>query len=300
MAMAACGGNSTHNRVLWMTMSLASVTTLQQGRSPTRCSGSVRKPPTFGTSIQAYNTSTSAGTSTRGTNNNNDNITSSREQEQEHCPYCEKYSQGPCGKLFQSWLKCTDNHPGKDPNNADSDWHLSACASLAQSLAHCLNQHESYYKYTYEKPFPSTLQVLIKNEEEEREEEELEELQRAWERLLENELKAIPQQPFPNSHKPILEFRDRDRLAVAMLDMYMDNDQKLPLLLVYIQDVSSETHELLCAGSKVDLFVLKNRGVLQCCLPQSTTQIQVSALYESPGNEEKVIFTHAAHVTTVN
>jgi hypothetical protein len=318
-ASAALRKNKSH--LLWLTMSVISASTLQSRQhQPTHCSSSVRKPLTststspctFGTSIRAYSNSTTTTTTATGTSTagklqdlisyqKNSSPLSLEEKtlENENCPYCQKYSQGPCGKLFQKWLKCTDQHPGKDPSNPQVDWHLTACATFAQELARCLNQHESFYQTPFQpqqNENPATLQELDDDEEEQA-------LHQAWQRLVEDELEAIPRQSFPSSCKPIMEFRSNDRLAVAMVNMV--NDQQQPLLLVYIQDVSTTTHHLLSAGSCADLFVYKERGVLKCHLPESTTHIQVSALYESSAKHatashqersDQIILTHVAHV----
>jgi hypothetical protein len=188
-------------------------------------------------------------------------------------PFAKNTRKGLCGALFQKWLQCTDQHPGKDPVT-NQDHHLTACASHAQALSDCLNQHDSYYD-TPQQPQNPFL--------------EEQELRQAWQRLIKEELHKIPPRPFPSDKKPILEFRVTDRLAVAMVDL---EENQQPLVLVHIQDAT--TNELLSAGSKADLLLYQEKGVLQCHLPTKTTQIIVSALYET--GENPVLYTHLAHV----
>ena len=246
------------------------------GKSRPRCAP-VRRPPTFGSSIRNYNTSG---------NNSTTDLLSLADRKKDNCPICEKYSQGPCGKFFTTWLECTDRHPGKDPTT-QQDLHLSQCASFAAALADCLNQNEEYY----EKPFQQD--VCDDN----RPEEDALQLQGAWEELIDKELTKVPRQAYPKGHQPQLEFRPNDRLGVIFVDLQDIQDQAL--LLVFVQDDDSK--RLLSAGSLDDLFVFpkdgKETGVLQCTIPESTNQIVVSALYE--GREDttrQMIYTFVAKV----
>ena len=86
------------------------------------------------------------------------------------------------------------------------------------------------------------------------------------------------------------------------------------LLLVFVQD--STTHQLLSAGSLEDVFrytpSAENErekgelGVLQFIIPETTTEIVASVLYEPPqppstangSRDDHVILTHRARVPT--
>lgn len=179
--------------------------------------------------------------------------------------------------MFLSWLECTDNHPGKDPTTKE-DLHLSKCAEEAQALAKCLERNQSYY----EAPFQETQNVK-----------EEEELRQAWERLIQEDLTTLPRQPFPQDHKPSLEFRPADRLGAILVDL--QDIRQYSLLLVFVQD--KDTNMLISAGSLDDLMVYQKRGILQCTLSESTQEVVVSALYENQDTgKDPIIYTYSAKV----
>lgn len=273
--------SSTAAWSFWISLSVSTVASGCYGiHMPTKCS-SRRKPPSFGPSIRSYTTTTTSGGSF---------VREINLEDRENCPICEKYSQGPCGKLFQTWLKCTDKHPGRDPDT-QQDLHLTHCAAHANALADCLDQNQSYY----EKPFQDSLENTSH-------EEEMIELKQAWERLIQEDLTDISRKSYPSQYQPQVEFRPRDRLAVIFMSL-QDIVQDQSLLLVFVQDERSKT--LLSAGSLDDLLVFpkdgRPTGVLQCTLPDSTENIVVSALYERPehsgiGSDKQIIYTYSARV----
>ncbi|CAB9510008.1 expressed unknown protein [Seminavis robusta] len=295
--------------LIWVTTISTCTTTLwchhQRQRQWTFCDAKQRKPPTFGTSVtRGFHVSSTAAGAAGNADGNNDIPIILRKEERENCPYCEKYSSGPCGSLFQTWLRCTDQHPGKDPNNPQQDWHLSQCGDHAQALAECLEQYQAYY----DKPFKQQEETTSSTEEDPKEEDDTSrELQQAWERLIHQELKEIPRAPFPKTHKPAVELRPKDRIAMIMVDMTI-HQQKLnsneALLVVFVED--AVTGQLLSAGSTEDVYPYRQKdgresGILQTTLPQSTTKIQVSALYEGSTKGEndardQVIFTSTVQV----
>jgi GCK domain len=267
--------------LFWLAgISLSTTTAINQrthcagNNSTVRSYNKSRRPPTFGASIRTYG-------SGRVISIGHDSLSGVHLKDRENCPVCEKYSRGPCGKLFQTWLQCTDNHPGKD-SITQEDLHLSKCATFAKALAECLDRNEAYY----ESPISEQLQ-----------DESSEELQLAWEQLIDEDLTPIPRKEFPKSHRPKLEFRPKDRLAVIFVDL--QNIQTQSLLLAFVQDVDSQV--LLSAGSLDDLFVFprdgKDTGVLQCTIPETTNQIVVSCMYEGEGQDQNsVIYTYTAKV----
>jgi len=296
---------------------------------------SPRRPPIFGTSIKnkrhfsSYNNSSGSTTSWLSDPNLN-NITEDRK----NCPICERYSQGPCGELFKTWLQCVDDHPGTirtSEQETGEERHLSACATHAQALASCLEQHQAFYDNL---PFHSD--NLQEDSDDNGNDNHIEALHEAWEDFLRDELLPlpIPRREFPTPHKPRVEFRPTDRLAVVTLDVSMAKDDPpgaATLLMVFVQEEQqssttttttstkkntpkSQPEEeqaplnLLCAGSQSDLHRYhdsnqKEVGILQCTIPKTTAQIQVSALYEYESHEqqkapEQVIYTYSANVPT--
>jgi len=208
---------------------------------------------------------------------------------------------------------------------------LSACATHAQALASCLEQHQAFYDNL---PFHSD--NLQEDSDDNGNDNHIEALHEAWEDFLRDELLPlpIPRREFPTPHKPRVEFRPTDRLAVVTLDVSMAKDDPpgaATLLMVFVQEEQqssttttttstkkntpkSQPEEeqaplnLLCAGSQSDLHRYhdsnqKEVGILQCTIPKTTAQIQVSALYEYESHEqqkapEQVIYTYSANVPT--
>jgi len=282
--------------------------------------GRIQRPPTFGSSIQnqrrlfhTLSQKEDLSQVIQQEKKRNDERSDIGKNNREDCPICERYSQGPCGSIFKTWLQCTDDHPGQDPKTG-KDLHLDHCAKYASSLASCLEKNESFYEnLKFEQMAQETAKVDPK---------EHEELQQAWERLIQEDLQDIPRVDFSKHDpgKPIMEIRPLDRTGVIMVPINrIDKSNKSQgtdstLLLVFVQD--STTHQLLSAGSLEDVFrytpSAENErekgelGVLQFIIPETTTEIVASVLYEptqppstaNGSRDDHVILTHRARVPT--
>jgi Predicted solute binding protein len=158
----------------------------------------------------------------------------------EECPLCQKYSQGPCGDLFQKWLKCIDSHPGKE----------AECDSLIVPLDQCLKEHLDYY---------NSINIYSMQDESDQEVDETvaddanittPSTVEQWRDFLkeldqEEDIKTID---FPKNQEPKMELRPKDQTGFAMFDSKVQNRH---LLLAYMKD---QDGNVLAAGSVQDLF----------------------------------------------
>lgn len=142
---------------------LGATTKLLIATSP-NSSEKFRRPPIFGDSILDLDEQQSE----------NGELTASppTQDDRAECPVCLKYSkvsynseiskpsiydlqefiflfhasQGPCGEIFQNWLKCTDEYANLTDHTTGEELHLTKCSHLALPLAECLDLNEEYYK----------------------------------------------------------------------------------------------------------------------------------------------------------
>jgi hypothetical protein len=234
-------------------------------------------------------------------NHDNTSSSSSSSSSTNNCPICEKYSQGPCGKVFEAWLKCTDDHPGRDAESG-KDLHLIYCADHAQELADCLNKHQDqdYYDRLDDNDNDSSDSDNSDNDEYVQSSTDL---KAEWERLIREEFKEVPRVPFPAYHTPQFELRPKDRVGVVSFEMSdiddTEHEKTMALLLVFVQDATSG--ELLAAAMPSELWhfseASRRLGTLQCHVPVNTSQLKACALYEDEDDPaHQVIYTYTANV----
>uniref|UniRef100_A0A7S4S5B1 GCK domain-containing protein n=1 Tax=Ditylum brightwellii TaxID=49249 RepID=A0A7S4S5B1_9STRA len=244
-----------------------------------------------------------------------DGTTIEKEKERTNCPLCKKYSRGPCGTYFKDWLKCTDENPGKNPDNPSEDLHLTKCADLAKALADCLNLHDEYYKNDDTAATTTTSNNDEKESMEEGEEEEG--LKQAWNEFIQT-LEQAPsasssdrkQIPFPSSIKPNMQLRVESSMGMAMFHSEYDPaattttasffsssfkqkstpNKKKTLLLAYIKD---QNGNILGAGSKEDLYALSKENnndgdlILRFSIVKDESiSITACALYEAIDDDD--------------
>eukprot|EP00557_Chaetoceros_sp_GSL56_P005385 CAMPEP_0176489490 /NCGR_PEP_ID=MMETSP0200_2-20121128/7317_1 /TAXON_ID=947934 /ORGANISM="Chaetoceros sp., Strain GSL56" /LENGTH=324 /DNA_ID=CAMNT_0017886637 /DNA_START=59 /DNA_END=1030 /DNA_ORIENTATION=+ len=218
-------------------------------KNTTICNGRVPSPPRYGKYIPHYLLGSSVSnkinharySSLRSSNNDNKENNSSggdKDKDKHKCPLCEKYSQGPCGDLFQNWLSCIDSHQGG--NEAE-------CDSLIVPLDACLKEHAEYY---------NTITVnsyLLEGEDEDNTESNHDKRDTVdkWKEFIqeldkEEDINTITD--FPKGHGPKMELRAKDQTGFAM---FCSRVEDRDLLLAYIQD---QDGNVLGAGSVQELY----------------------------------------------
>jgi len=229
---------------------------LRRNSSRTSCAANNNNntpPPRFGMSVR-YKSSSSGASST---------IPSITATEEEDCPICRKYSQGPCGELFKTWLKCTEDHKGVHPTTKE-ELHLSKCSHLATPLGECLETHKDFYD-----------NLNVYNDEEEEEE-----LHKEWTSVVREVEKSAKDSvyEFPDSLTPELQIRPSNNTGMAAF-VFNHGENSKPLTLCYVKDAHSG--ELLAAGSLQDLWEWQDKyGVLKLRIPPTTQAITACALYD--------------------
>lgn len=183
------------------------------------------------------------------------------------CPLCKKYSQGPCGELFQKWLACAEQYKSMMDSNTNEELHLSKCRHLALPMAECLDKHQEYY---------DSLDVYS-DEYEERV------LLQEWTKVVkqvEETHSSDTVLEFPPSLTPELQIRPSTNTGMAaFVYNHDDDDNSRTLTLAYVKDAGSG--ELLAAGSLEDLWEWQDKyGVLRLNIPPKTTAITAYALYD--------------------
>lgn len=228
-----------------------------------------RTPSRFGPSIiwsaagqQRLQSSSSASLSHIDTSNKDD------------CPVCKKFSQGPCGEIFKTWMACTEKFPGKNPDNPDEAWHLSKCQHLAMPLGACLEKHEAYY---------DELDIYAEDDEEE------EQLMEAWNKVISEEVEAT-RTPVPFPSPPQLEVKLSNNTGMASFEYELSG---LKIVMTYVRDDNSG--ELLAAGSMDDLWRYKGKGILRLAIPPSCTSVTAYALYIDE-HDNDILYQHTQRV----
>lgn len=216
----------------------------------TDCAASPPPPSRFGMSIR--HKSTTIETPPVDTENRDD------------CPLCQKYSQGPCGEIFKTWLHCTDQHRGMNPET-NQERHLEKCSHLAAPLAECLEKHQDFY---------DNLNNIYNDDEEE------EELMQEWMNVVKEVEESTCAQEFSPKLMPELQIRPSKSSQTGMAVFDVENNVTgKPLTLVYVKDTN--TGELLAAGALEDLFEYKQQyGALRLHIPPTITSITAYALYD--------------------
>lgn len=154
-------------------------------------------------------------------------------------------------------MACTDQYPGKNPDNPEESWHLSKCQHLAIPLGTCLRKHEAYY---------DELDVYTIDEEEEQQ------LMDAWNKVI-TEVEAT-RKPIPFPTPPELEIRLANNTGMASFE-YGFSGKKI--VMTYVRD--DDSGELLAAGAMDDLWDYKGKGILQLAIPSSCSSVTAYALY---------------------
>ena len=190
----------------------------------------------------------------------------------EDCPLCKKFSQGPCGELFKTWLACTEQFSGKDPEN-NEDLHLSKCLHLAKPLGACLEQHEDHY---------SEMDIYAEDDEEE------DDLMEAWNQVI-REVEAT-RTAVSFETPPDLQIRLVNNTGMASFDYTISGNK---VVMTYVRD--EDTGELLAAGSIDDLWDYEGRGVLRLSFGPTCKSVAVYALY-SDENDKDVLYKHSQRI----
>eukprot|EP00543_Licmophora_paradoxa_P001971 CAMPEP_0202455360 /NCGR_PEP_ID=MMETSP1360-20130828/12912_1 /ASSEMBLY_ACC=CAM_ASM_000848 /TAXON_ID=515479 /ORGANISM="Licmophora paradoxa, Strain CCMP2313" /LENGTH=264 /DNA_ID=CAMNT_0049074927 /DNA_START=365 /DNA_END=1159 /DNA_ORIENTATION=+ len=249
---------------------LASASSIKRTRLQQQQQKRTKVPPRFGTSVASFTTSISSPLS--------DSILLSSKENREDCPICKRYSQGPCGDVFKQWMACTDAHPGKDETTGE-DLHLSKCLDLAKKLGSCLNKHQEFYEA-----------LDLYRPEEDEEVESMEELQAAWQKVIEEiEETRIPK-PFaslsPPLQQPTVEVNPKQQNGFVALPLERSNSCNL--IMVYAR--CDTTKEILAAGSNEDLWEWKDGlGILRLSFNSTTKSITTYALYEDADNDDVLL-----------
>jgi hypothetical protein len=233
-----------------------------------RCEQS-RTPSRFGRSIvltgagQQRQQSSSSSLSHVDTSNKDD------------CPVCKKFSQGPCGEIFKTWMACTDEYPGKNPDHPNEAWHLSKCQHLAMPLGACLEKHESYY---------DELDIYADDDDEDQ-------LMDAWNKVISDVEATCSTVPFPSA--PELQIKLSNNTGMASFE-YGFSGQKI--VMTYVRDDNSG--ELLAAGSRDDLWSYKGKGILRLAIPPSCTSVTAYALYVDE-HDNDILYQHSQRVPRI-
>ena len=183
---------------------------------------------------------------------------------------CAKYSKGPCGKLFQKWIKCIDAGEGDE----------SKCDSLVAPLDECLKQHQDHYD-----------KISIYDDDDDQEA-----IAKWRDFILEIEQEdGIRFKAFMGNHEPEMQLRPKTNMGAAM---FLPKIADEVLLLAYIKD---QDGNLLGAGSVEDLFPFQDQYVLRFGTSSQCKDITVHALYgyqdDSNGSHDDVtIYTKTERV----
>lgn len=140
---------------------------------------------------------------------------------------CKKYSQGPCGEIFNDWLSCIDSNMGSEQN----------CDEYAKRLKECLDRHNQYY---------DTIDSY--GETQDAKDDENIQKWRLFVDELEQDGKMITFED--GTHPPEMQIRLKSKMGAAMFHPNISTTGDI-LLLVYVKD---QHGELLGAGSVDELF----------------------------------------------
>lgn len=243
--------------------------------SPIHRNPNVKIPPRFGVFVPRHllpkdKRSLTTIISKDDTTHMIDNISQSSSKRTD-CPMCKKYSQGPCGDLFTSWLSCIDSNVGNEQK----------CDDYVQKLKSCLDNHNDYYE-----------QIDAYGESKDENEDVSIERWKSFISDLEQDGSFRMFDKEEKQYQPDMQVRLQSKMGAAMFHPNIKDDI---LLLVYVKD---QDGNILGAGSVDELFYWNEtdalddkehdandgRFILRFRVEDDTTQVTVYALY---GTEEE-------------
>ena len=190
----------------------------------------VKIPPRFGVVIPTHllpkdKRSLTTISTERDTRNNLDEISQSSSKRND-CPMCKKYSQGPCGEIFTSWLSCIDSNTGTEQK----------CDEFVKEFKICLEQHNDFYE-----------KIDAYGESKDNEDGSIEK----WKSFIDDLEQDASFRMFDEEDKdyqPDMQVRMKSKMGAVMFHPNMNEDI---LLLVYVKD---QNGNILGAGSVDELF----------------------------------------------
>ena len=227
-----------------------------------------RAPPRYGKSIPYHLVSTRLSSSTTNTESPTKNIkygkehvviqqsiaSSKEKKNRDDCPLCKKYSSGPCGSLFTTWMQCVDSNEGQE----------SKCDGLIAPLSKCLEENKSFYD-----------KISVYEEDQNVDDDSIEK----WKDFVhdvENEIGSgddIKMKQFDQGVEPEMQVRLKTQMGAVMFHPKIDDRV---LLLAYVKD---QDGNLLGAGSVDDLFDFQDQLVLRFSTMDTSRDITAHGLY---------------------
>ena len=233
-----------------------------------------KRPPIFGSTVPII---TQRGITTDQLGKD---VTAGAAEDRSDCPMCKKFGSGPCGDTFKRWLKCTDEHPGKDANG--EPLHLTNCLDLAEKLGACLDTHADHYSKDDEED---------NKEQDKVETQESNTLKSAWNdfvKEIEDGIKAnkFTTSPFPEKYNPSMQFKPSSKTGAAVFVPDIDGKS---IITAYIID---DEGNALAAGSKEDMDMGSFGCVLQFELLDGTAKSATCrAIYDNDDANNVTILT---------
>lgn len=226
----------------------------------TRCTKNSSVPPRYGHNLpsQLFVRKFSSDVE----NNPSSDLTSiAQGNDRKECAICKKYSQGPCGSLFTSWLNCID---ASDPSSKSS-----ACDDLILKLDKCLKENEKYYEdvdvYDDEE--------VVRNES-------------RWKSFI-TELESdndVKLKDFPSESEPEMQYRLKDKMGIIMFyPTYAKEGSKHILVLGYVKD---QNGTILAGASSDELVEYEGMYMLRFRADKESRDIKACAVYMEADNDE--------------
>lgn len=199
--------------------------------------------------------------------------------DREDCPLCKKFGSGPCGKVFQQWLSCTDANPGKDESG--EPLHLTKCAIFAEKLAVCIDTNAEYY--ANDENDGSTEDVDATNNSE---------LKYAWSdfvREMEDGIKGhqYKLQSFPEKLQPTIHVKLSSKMGASYFKHQMENGASI--ISAYILD---DRGNVLAAGAKDDMDMGSRFGcVLRFEVSDRMQSATCRAIYDEESGSDVTVYS---------
>ena len=218
-----------------------------------------RAPPRYGKSIPYHLISRKLSNRTvHVPATKNDDILSISKENRSDCPLCKKYSQGPCGTLFQQWLECIDANEGEEHK----------CDPLVVPLDKCLKDNKELYD-----------KISLYDDDND---EDAVEKWREFIQQVEGE-DGIKYKPFEEKLQPEMQLRPKSQMGAAMFHPKVDDQV---LLLAYVKE---QDGNLLGAGSVEDLFEFQDQYVLRFSVTGECRDISAHGLYGYEDDRDDVV-----------